>query len=46
MTEMAMLDPLQMSVASIKLLMAEKSLAYTAVFSIVVSIYDVYTEND
>jgi hypothetical protein len=37
-----MLDPLTMSVASIKLLLVEKALAMIAVFSVGLSLYHVY----
>jgi hypothetical protein len=42
MTEMTLLDPLQMSIATIKFLLLEKIISYTSLFSIALSIYQVY----
>ena len=41
-TEMTMMDPLLMSIATIKFLLLEKILAYAALFSIALSVYEVH----
>lgn len=41
-TEMTMLDPLQMSIATTKFLLLEKIISYVSAFSIALSIYQVY----
>lgn len=42
MTEMTMLDPLFMSIATIKFLLLEKIISYASLFSIGLSVYEVY----
>lgn len=42
MTEMTMLDPLMMSIATIKFLLLEKIVSYASIFSIAMSVYEVY----
>ena len=42
MSEMTMLDPLLMSIATIKFLLLEKIVSYTSLFSIGLSVYMVY----